>query len=155
MVNTYLSFIVCNELFALNVTKVLEVLQKQHITKVPNAPDYIKGIFNFRGEVVPAFESRVKFNLPQREEDASHVIIVLDIAGSGDNMRIGAIVDKVKDVINIDDSEIKPVPTMSKDFNSDYLQGIYKLNNEFVMLLNSDKIFSTVELEQIQSSNAV
>ncbi|HEY4788679.1 MAG TPA: chemotaxis protein CheW, partial [Bacteroidales bacterium] len=74
MVNTFLSFIVCGELYAVNVTKVLEVLEKQNITRVPNAPDYIKGIINFRGDVVPVFESRRKFNLPARAEEDSFVI---------------------------------------------------------------------------------
>jgi purine-binding chemotaxis protein CheW len=152
MTNTYLSFIVCDELFAVNVTKVLEVLQKQHITKVPNVPVFIKGIINFRGEVVPVFESRVKFNLPERAEESSYVVIVLDLAGTGEILRIGAVVDKVKDVINIDDNDIKPVPKMSNDFNSEFLQGIYKLNNDFVLLLDVDKVFSTAEIEKLHAT---
>ena len=150
MTNTYLSFIVCNELFAVNVTKVLEVLQKQHITKVPNVPQYIKGIINFRGEVVPVFESRVKFNLPERDDNDNYVVIVLDLEGSGESVRIGALVDKVKDVINIDDNEIKPVPKMSTEFNSDFLKGIYKLRDSFVLLLDIDKVFSTSEIVKLQ-----
>jgi purine-binding chemotaxis protein CheW len=152
MTNTYLSFIVCDELFAVNVTKVLEVLQKQHVTKVPNVPTFIKGIINFRGEVVPVFESRVKFNLPDRAEDSSYVVIVLDLAGTGEILRIGAVVDKVKDVINIDDNDIKPVPKMSNEFNSEFLQGIYKLNNEFVLLLDVEKVFSAAEIVKLQAT---
>ena len=145
MSNTFLSFVVHEELFAVNVQKVLEVLQQQHITRVPNAPDYIKGIINFRGEVVPVFETRTKFNLPQREEDKEYVIIVLDLSNDTDFFRVGAIVDKVKDVINIEDTEIKPVPAMSKDFDSSFLKGIFKLQDNFIMLLDIDKIFSSDE----------
>jgi len=145
MSNTFLSFVVHEELFAVNVQKVLEVLQQQHITRVPNAPDYIKGIINFRGEVVPVFETRTKFNLPQREADKEHVIIVLDLSDNTELFRVGAIVDKVKDVINIEDSEIKPVPAMSKDFDSSFLKGIFKLQDNFIMLLDIDKIFSSDE----------
>jgi len=153
MTNTYLSFIVCDELFAVNVAKVLEVLQKQHITHVPNAPSYITGIINFRGEVVPVFESRAKFNLPPRPEESSHVVIVFDLSKDADVFRIGTIVDKVKDVISIDDNEIKPVPPMSKDFNTEFLHGIFKQQNEFIMLLNVEKVFTGDELNTIKETN--
>ncbi len=150
MSSTYLSFIVCDELYAVNVVKVLEVLQKQRITHVPNAPSHIKGIINFRGEVVPVFESRIKFGLADRTNEETYVVIVLDLSKGTDVFRIGAVVDRVKDVINIEDSEIKPVPTMSKDFNTEFLSGIYKLKDNFIMLLNVDKVFSGEELNAIK-----
>ena len=152
MTSTYLSFIVCDELFAVNVTNVLEVLQKQRITHVPNAPSYIKGIINFRGEVVPVFESRSKFNLPQRSEDASYVVIVFDLSKDADIFRIGTVVDRVKDVITIDDEEIKPVPPMSKEFNTEFLKGIFKQQNDFIMLLNVEKVFTGDELNAIKEA---
>lgn len=153
MAQTYLSFIVCEELFAVNVKKVLEVLQKQRITHVPNAPVEIKGIINFRGDVVPVFESRTKFDLPERNEDELFVIIVLDLSQGNDVFRIGAIVDKVKDVISIEDNDIKPIPAMSKDFNAQFLQGIFKLNDDFIMLLDVDKVFTNEELSAIRETN--
>lgn len=152
MSNTYLSFVVGDELFAINVIKVLEVLQKQSITKVPNAPDFIKGIINFRGEVVPAFETRVKFNLKLREETAGFVIIIIDLQTGSETLRIGAIVDRVKDVITLNDSDIKPVPVMNKNFNTDFLSGIVKLNEKFILLLNVDKVFTTDQLQQFQKN---
>lgn len=155
MTNTYLSFIVCDELFAVNVSKVLEVLQKQHITHVPNAPNYIRGIINFRGEVVPVFESRIKFNLPDRNDEATFVVIVLDLSKEGEVFRIGAIVDRVKDVISIEESDIKPVPVMSKEFNTDFLYGIFKLNNDFIMLLDVEKVFTGDELLGLKEVNKI
>ncbi len=152
MTNIYLSFIVCDELFAVNVANVLEVLQKQRITHVPNAPSYIRGIINFRGEVVPVFESRSKFNLPHRTDESSFVVIVFDLSKGAEVIRIGTIVDRVKDVITIGDTDIKPVPPMSKDFNTEFLQGIFKLQNEFIMLLNVEKVFSNDELNTIKES---
>jgi purine-binding chemotaxis protein CheW len=153
MTSTYLSFVVCDELFAVNVAKVLEVLQKQHITHVPNAPSYIRGIINFRGEVVPVFESRTKFSLPSRADEASYVVIVFDLSKDNEVFRIGTIVDKVKDVIIIDDEQIKPVPPMSKDFNTEFLQGIFKQQNDFIMLLNVEKVFTSDELIAIKETN--
>jgi purine-binding chemotaxis protein CheW len=153
MVSTYLSFVIRGDLYAVNVAKVLEVLQEEPITAVPNAPEYIRGIINFRGDVVPVFETRVKFNLPPREEDQSFNIIVLDVSEGADMFRLGAVVDKVKDVISIDDAEIKPVPTMSKEFNTDFLNGIFKLGNEFIMMLNVEKVFTGAELNQIKETS--
>lgn len=153
MTRTYLSFTICGDHYAVNVAKVLEVLQEEHITPVPNAPSYIRGIINFRGDVVPVFETRVRFNLPGRGSSESYNIIVLDVSEGADMFRLGAVVDKVKDVISIDDTDIKPVPAMSKEFNTDFLQGIYKLQNEFIMLLNVEKVFSGTELTIIKESS--
>lgn len=153
MVNTYLSFIIGNELFAVNVIKVLEVLQKQNITQVPNAPEYIRGIINFRGEVVPVFEVRTMFNFAPRTEGDSFVIIVFDLSNDEYIFRVGAIVDKVRDVISIDENQIKPVPPMSKDFNPEFLSGIYKICDNFILILNIEKVFSTVDKEL--SENAI
>lgn len=149
MKNTYLSFIVGDELYAVNVSKVLEVLEKQTISRVPNAPHYIKGIVNFRGDIVPVFETRDKFNLPTRIDSDTYVIIVLDLSKNAETFRIGAMVDKVKDVLEIDDTEIKPVPTMSKEFNTKFLHGIYKLNNNFILLLDVEKVFTTEEIDAL------
>jgi purine-binding chemotaxis protein CheW len=153
--STYLSFVVHNELFAINVSKVLEVLQQQSLTHVPNAPEYIRGIINFRGEIVPVFETRTKFNLPQREDENNFVIIVIDLSTDTEIFRVGAIVDKVKDVINIDEADIKPIPAMSKDFNTSFLHGIFKLQNDFIMLLNVEKLFSSEELLSIAETNTL
>lgn len=153
--STYLSFVVHNELFAINVSKVLEVLQQQNLTRVPNAPEYIRGIINFRGEIVPVFETRTKFNLPQREDENNFVIIVVDLSTDTEIYRVGAIVDKVKDVINIDEAEIKPIPAMSKDFNTSFLQGIFKLQHDFIMLLNVEKLFSSEELMSITEASTL
>lgn len=153
MNNTYLSFIVSDELYAVNVNKVLEVLDKQYITRVPNAPEYIKGIINFRGEIVPVFESRCKFKLPDRAEADAYVVIVFDLSKESEIFRLGAIVDKVKDVISIEDTDIKSVPSMSKEFNTEFLNGIFKQDDKFIMLLNVEKVFSGDEIAVITATS--
>jgi purine-binding chemotaxis protein CheW len=154
MKRTYLSFIVGDELYAVNVSKVLEVLEKQTIYRVPNAPGYIKGIINFRGDVVPVFETRDKFNLPGRDENASYVIIVLDLSGENEKFRIGTVVDRVKDVLEIDDDQIKAVPVMSKEYKSEFLYGICKLQDKFILLLDVEKVFTGEELQQLSEVNS-
>jgi chemotaxis signal transduction protein len=114
MKNTYLSFIIGDELYAVNVSKVLEVLEKQNISRVPNAPHYIKGIVNFRGDIVPVFETRDKFNLPSRKENDTYVIIVLDLSEHTEAFRIGAIVDRVKGRTRDRRNRNKTCSTMSK-----------------------------------------
>ncbi|HEY9124814.1 MAG TPA: chemotaxis protein CheW [Bacteroidales bacterium] len=151
MNRTYLSFLVYGQYFAVDVVKVLEVLQKQNIVQVPNAPAYVKGIINFRGEIVPVFDLRSKFNFPENDAKSSFVIIVLDLSGQNGSFRIGAIADKVKDVITIDDNAIKPVPQMSEKFNTEFLQGIFKIDDSFILLLNVDKVFSNAETPDIQN----
>jgi purine-binding chemotaxis protein CheW len=151
MNRTYLSFLVYGQYFAVDVVKVLEVLQKQNIVQVPNAPAYVKGIINFRGEIVPVFDTRTKFNFPENDAKSSFVIIVLDLSGKNGTFRIGAIADKVKDVITIDDNAIKPVPQMSEKFNTEFLQGIFKIDDSFILLLNVDKVFSNAETLDMQN----
>jgi purine-binding chemotaxis protein CheW len=150
MTSTYLSFTIYGELYAIQVEKVLEVLEKQEFTKVPNAPPVIQGIINFRGNAVPLYETRTKFNLPAREPVSNFVIIVIDLLVGNDNYQVGAIVDKVQNVITLDEDEIKPVPPMSKEFNAEFLKGIAKNNNQFILLIDVDKIFSSSEIKEIK-----
>jgi purine-binding chemotaxis protein CheW len=155
MINKYLSFKICNERYAVNVANVLEVLEKQKITPVPNAPEFILGIINFRGDVVPVFDSRLKFSHPVRDPDSSYVIIVFDLSQKGQNLFLGAMVDKVTDVITVDDKDIKPVPAMSQSFNSEYLEGILKLDDNFVMLINTSKVFTSKEIVELHQTDFV
>lgn len=149
MNQVYLSFNIGNELFAINVLKVLEVLQKQYITPVPNAPDYIMGIINFRGEVVPVFNTRIKFNLKSLNEADSFAIAVLDLVKNNEPFRIGATVDWVKDVITINDNDIKPVPPMNSSFNTDFLTGVVRMDDRFILLIDVDKVFTQSEIQKI------
>jgi purine-binding chemotaxis protein CheW len=141
MSQVYLSFDIAEELFAINVLKVLEVLQKRDITPVPNAPVYIKGIINFRGEAVPIFDTRIKFNLSPLNQNDSFSIAVLDLEKNNEPFRIGAIIDRVKDVFTINDEDIMPVPPMDSKFTTQYLLGTVRKDNRFMLLMDVDKIF--------------
>jgi len=150
MNEVYLSFLICNELFAISVLKVLEVLQKQVITKVPNAPGFIMGIFNFRGEVVPVFDTRIRFNQEPRKENDPFVIIILDLAKNDESfIRIGAVVDSVRDVIIFNEGDIKPLPPMTREFDTSFINGVVKRNENFILLLNIDKMFSDSEVHDV------
>jgi purine-binding chemotaxis protein CheW len=153
MTRTYLSFTIFGDIYAIPVEKVLEVLEKQEFTKVPKAPPVIKGILDFRGNAVPLYETRIKFNLPERESDANFVIIVTDLTTENETCQVGAIVDKVQNVLSISEEDIRPVPLMSKEFNAEFLNGIAKIDNQFVLLIDVDKIFSSSEIKAIRKIN--
>jgi purine-binding chemotaxis protein CheW len=151
--NVFLSFRLGKETFAVSVIKVLEVLQQQHITEVPDVPNFIKGVINFRGDILPIFDARLKFNLKVNDKEEKNVIIVLDLSFENQKMRIGAIADGVKDVIAFDDSEIKPVPDMGLKYNAEFLSGMIKSGESFIMILNVDKVFSADEVKILQSNS--
>ena len=143
----YLSFRLSNELFAVNAFKVLEVLEQQYITEIPQTPDYVLGVINFRGEILPVFDTRRKFNMPTRDDNQKFVIIVLDLVIDGQQVMIGTTADGVKDVIEIEEKEIKEVPEVGSSFNIEFLDGIIYRDNGFIMMLNVDKIYAEENVE--------
>ena len=151
MSQVFLSFHICGELFGINVSKVLEVLQSREITEVPKSPSYIVGIINFRGDVVPVVDARLRFNLNTRGEEENFVIAVLDLVKNNEPFRAGVMVDSVRDVITIEDSDIRPVPPMDSKFNTEYLKGVVRYNEQFILLLDIEKVFSeNVQMKDIE-----
>ena len=150
--NTFLSFGIHKETFAVSVKKVPEVLQKQYITKIPNTPAFIKGVINFRGNIIPAVEMRTKFGLPLRSKDEQYVIIVFDLNIDNKKIMVGAIADKVNDVIAFEDADIKPVPDLGLEYNAEFIKGMVKSGESFTMILDIDKIFSKEEVNIISKA---
>ncbi len=149
--NTYLSFLIGDEYFAVPVAKVLNVLEKQQISQVPNAPDYLRGVINFRGEIISVVRTHRKFGMEDIDDDAKYVIITLELDRGEENLVLGAIADKVKDVISIPEDEIKPTPKVDTDFKTDYLKGIYQKDDRFILILNVDAVFSKTEIAEVQT----
>ena len=150
--SSYLSFLLDKGIFAINVSKVLEVLEKQPITFVPDTPKHIVGVLNFRGEILPVIEMRLKFNMPSGNLE-KFVIIVLELMINGKPQIFGAIVDSVVDVIEIYNNTIKSVPEMGSNFNPEYISGMIKSDKGFIMFLNIDKVFSHDEIKLIINEN--
>ncbi len=148
---TLLTFLLGQEYFAVHVTKVLEVLEKQQITRVPQTPVHILGIINFRGEILPVIDTRQKFNLPAIQEDDKHFVIVYDLSNDSRKLIVAATADAVKDVIEISQADIKPVPEMGIGYDSRYISGVIRLNDSFIMLLDIDKVFALSESEIVET----
>jgi purine-binding chemotaxis protein CheW len=152
-INSYLTFKLEDEIFGANVSKVLNILEMTKITKVPKSPPYMKGVINLRGSVLPLIDTKIKFDMGETIYTPNTCILVLDIDINGDPVHVGALVDSVQEVIEIDESQIMPAPTIGSKYKSEFIEGMAKLNNEFIMLLNMDMIFSTSELSLLRDSS--
>lgn len=151
-INSYLTFKLGDEVFGANVAKVLNILEMAKITKVPKSPPYMKGVINLRGAVLPLIDTRIKFDMPETEYTANTCILVLDIDLNGEPVHVGALVDSVQEVIEIDDAQILPPPSIGSKYRSEFIEGMAKINDEFIMLLNMDLIFSTSELSLLKDA---
>jgi purine-binding chemotaxis protein CheW len=151
--NTFLSFRIGKETFAVSVQKALEVLEKQYITVVPNVPDYVEGVINFRGKIIPVIDGRLKFNLPKRQEGEKYVVIVFDLLVNDKKMVIGAMADSVHDVIAFDEDNILAVPELGFNYNAEFILGMLKNKESFTMILDIDKVFSAEEFQIISNTS--
>lgn len=149
--NSYLTFRLGNDLFAVNIGQVTKILEQTEITRVPNSPRYFKGILNLFGNVLPVFDGRLKFGFQEKEPSRSTCILILIFELDSQVVSSGIIVDSVEKVVLFEPDQIKPAPTVGKGFNAEFIHGIATLNNEFVIILNIEKIFSEEEIKLINS----
>jgi purine-binding chemotaxis protein CheW len=147
---TYLSFKLSDEVFAINVSKVLNILEMSHITKIPKAPEYMKGVINLRGKVLPVIDLRIKFGLPEKEATVDTSIIVLSINLNKETVLVGTQVDAVKEVLELKTDEIAPSPTIGSKYNSGFIEGMWRINDNFIMILDMDKVFSVDDILDVQ-----
>jgi len=143
---SYLTFRLGDEDFAAHVSKVLNILEMVKITKVPRAPEYMKGVINLRGMVLPVIDTRIKFGLPTAEVTNNTCIVVMEIESNGESIHVGALVDQVNAVLEIDDADILPPPSIGTSFRSDFISGMVKVDERFIMILDIERILTTEEL---------
>ncbi len=151
---SYLTFKLGEEVFAANVSKVLNILELSKVTKVPKSPRFMKGVINLRGSVLPLIDTRLKFEMEETEYTTNTCILVLDIDMAGESVHVGAIVDSVQEVIELDESLIQPAPSIGTKYKSEFIEGMAKKNDTFIMILNMDLVFSTEELSLLKESAA-
>lgn len=150
---TYLTFSLEKENFALNVDHVEKILEYQEVTEVPKAPEYMLGVFNLRGEVIPLVDTKIKFGMEKSKITSSTCILVITITSEGEKVKLGALVDNVNEVVKYDIGDIKNLPIVGKQNKTEFLNGIMKVNDRFVLLLNADKIFSVDEIIELRAEN--
>ncbi|MCF8362148.1 MAG: chemotaxis protein CheW [Prolixibacteraceae bacterium] len=150
---TYLTFSLDKENFALNVEHVEKILEYQEVTEVPKAPEYMLGVFNLRGEVIPLVDTRIKFGMEKAEITSSTCILVINITSEDEEIKLGALVDNVNEVVKYNDADVMKLPTVGKQSKTEFLNGVLKINDDFVLLLNADKIFSVDEIVELRAEN--
>ncbi|HNY21467.1 MAG TPA: chemotaxis protein CheW [Treponemataceae bacterium] len=158
-INQYLTFKLANEVYAINVASIKEVLGIPKITKVPRMPDYMRGIINLRGGVVPVLDLCVKFDLGETQNTPDTGIIVTEIEnaredGTRETLTIGIFSDVVQKVITIEPEEIEPPPKIGVAIDTAFIRGMGHVGENFIIILNIDKILSGTELREVQE-NAV
>ena len=151
-ISTNLSFVLDSEVFATNVENVLEILEVKPITKVPKSPEFLKGVINLRGSALPVVDLKRIFGLPPVEISEDTCIIVLSVEIDGEQITLGALVDAVREVLEIAKDTIEPAPRIGSKYNADFIQGMWKKDEDFIMLLNVNNVFAREELIVIQES---
>ena len=155
-ISQYLTFNLHSENYAVSVLNVREVLEIVPITRVPGMPDFMKGVLNLRGSVVPVIDLRKKFGIKEEEQTIDTSIIILEInAKDNEVMLIGAFVDSVQEVIDIASSQIEPAPSIGLNLKSDFIQGMCQHNESFLIILDINKVLSTEELILLPNSSEV
>lgn len=147
--NSYLTFQLGNERFAVHVSKLLNILELIPITKVPKSLDYLKGVINLRGSVLGVMDIKMKFHFPLTEYTKDTCILVLEVIIDDDLTEVGAIVDSVHDVLEIDEKQILPPLSVGIKFKSDFITGVIKHNDMFIMVLDIDKLFNTEQVKVV------
>jgi purine-binding chemotaxis protein CheW len=145
-----LAFTLGGEEYGINILKVQEIRGYDAVTKIANAPDFIKGVINLRGIIVPIVDMRIKFNLGTPTYDQFTVVIILNI---GERV-VGMVVDSVSDVITLGADQIKPAPEMGAALNTDYLIGLGTLDERMVILVDIDQLMSSDEMGLIEKMAA-
>ena len=142
----YLSFKLDEEEFALDIARVREVLDFAKLTKVPQAPGFMRGVINLRGSVVPVVDLNMKFGMDETKKTVNSRIIIGEIDVDGDGTVLGVLADSVHEVIELEPENIEPAPKIGTKLNTEFLRGMGKREEEFIMILDIDKVFSADEL---------
>ena len=149
-INQYLTFKLEEETYALDISRVHSVLDFEKITKVPKIPDFMRGVINLRGSVVPIVDLKLKFGLPLTEKTIDTCVIIVEIVLDNEPTVLGILADSVQEVINLETSQIEPPPKIGTRLRTEFITGMGKKDDEFIILLDLDKVFTLEELSMVQ-----
>lgn len=148
----YLTFQLAEEIFGVDVSHVREILEFNTVTKVPKTPDYMRGVINLRGSVVPVLDMRLKFGMTMTEKTVNTCIIVVEVSFDGETTIIGALVDSVDEVFELEPDQIEPAPHIGMQLKTEFIKGMGKRDEKFIIILDIDKVFSSEELAAAQGA---
>ena len=142
-VQQYLTFTVMEEEYGVDIMNVLEIKGYSEATRIPNSPEYIRGVINLRGSIIPIFDLRTRFTGEITDANELHVFIILAVQ----ERHIGILVDTVSDILTVKESEVKPPPNVENTAKADFIDGLISLEDRMVVLLNVDHIFESKDIE--------
>jgi len=145
----YLSFVLGGEEYGIEIMKVQEINSLTEVTRVPRMPEYVRGVVNLRGKVIPVIDLRLKFGMDRMDDTEKTCNIVVQIERDGEVLTMGVVVDDVSEVLNISGEQIDPPPAFGSGLESDFIIGMGKLEESVVILLNIDKVLGSTELESL------
>jgi len=148
----YLTFKLDEEVFALDIGKVREVLDFTTVTKVPRTPDFMRGVINLRGSVVPVVDLRLKFGMTRTEKTVNTCIIIVEVTVDGDTTILGVLADAVQEVLDLEFANIVAAPKIGAKLNTEFISGMGKSDDRFVIILDIDKVLSVDEIAQVQTT---
>lgn len=142
----YVTFVIGEETYGVEVLRVQEIIGMTQITHVPNTMEFMKGVINLRGSVVPVIDMRIKFHMEEREFDSFTVILIVEVKAR----LIGMIVDSVSDVVTIPVMNIQETPHFTSKIETDFIEGIGRLDDQLIIILEVNRILTSEELDQIE-----
>lgn len=148
----YLTFKLNDEVFGVDVAQVREILDYVKITKVPQTPDFMCGVINLRGSVVPVVDMNMKFGMVKTERTVNTCIVVVEVVLNDEKTILGALVDSVQEVFEIEPENIEPAPKIGTKLKTEFIKGMGKRDDKFIIILNIDKVFTSEELEMVHDT---
>ena len=149
----FLTFKLGEEVFALDITKVREVLDFTTVTKVPRTPEFMRGVINLRGSVVPVVDLRLKFGMSRTENTVNTCVIIAEVAVDGERMVLGALADSVQEVLDLEPGSIAPAPRIGTKLRTEFIRGMGRRDERLIIILDIDKIFSADELAMVKQDD--
>jgi purine-binding chemotaxis protein CheW len=151
----YLTFVLAGEVFAMGILAIKEIIEYANLTEVPMMPDYVRGVINLRGAVVPVIDLSVRFGKPPSPVTKRTCIVIIEIAASGERHVFGVVVDAVNAVLDIPGAEIEPPPAFGASVRTDFIHGMGKVNGKFVILLDVNHVLATDEMDVLVEAQGV
>lgn len=148
----YLTFRLQNEEYGVEILKVREIIGMIDVTSVPRTPDFVKGVINLRGKVIPVIDLRLRFELDEAEYTEKTCIIVVEIDIENTNVQLGVIVDSVSEVLNVTVDDLQETPKFGVALNTDFILGMAKSDDAVRTLLDIDKVLGTEEIDEMLGS---
>jgi purine-binding chemotaxis protein CheW len=152
--NEYLTFYLANEEYGLDILRVQELRGWESVTRIPNSPEYVRGVLNLRGAIVPIIDLRIRFDLPVTAYTPTTVVVILSVVDSHSrkNRIVGVVVDAISDVVNAKISGIQNTPEFDASIEVEYISGLATADNGMLMLIDVDKLLDLTQLESLNDS---